>query len=42
MEGDLEQGTASDAAKMHAPPLVEELDKEDADDGNTQSTTVYT
>ena len=42
MEGDLEQGTASDAAKMHAPLLVEELDKEDADDDNTQPTTVYT
>ena len=40
MVGDLEQGTASDAAKMHAL-LVEEFDKEDANDDNTQPTTVY-
>ena len=38
---DLEQGTASDAANTHAL-LAEELDKEDADDDNTQTTTIYT
>ena len=41
MVGDLEQGTASNAAKTHSL-LVEEFDKDDADDNNTQSTTVYT
>ena len=41
MVGDLEQGTTSDAAKVHTL-LVEEFNKEDADDDNTQPTTVYT
>ena len=41
MASDLEQGTTSDAAKMHAL-LVEEFDKDDTDDNNTQPTTVYT
>ena len=38
MAGDLEQGTASDAAKTHAL-LVEEFDNDDADDDNTLLTT---
>ena len=41
MARELEQGTTSDAAKMHAL-LVEEFDKDDTDDDNTQPTTVYT
>ena len=39
--GNLEQGTASDTSKTQAL-LVEEFDKEDADDDNTQPTTLYT
>ena len=40
MVGDLEQGTTSDAAKMHTL-LVEEFDKEDADDNTTTNNCLH-